>query len=393
MLALAGVALALVYFLGFPVWSKAHLDEARLVLLDPEQSDALFSSLWFGQDGASGLAIAPEAAQRALTHYDAAARFAPFNDDIALERDLVRLVLNITTRPAPGPVALDTSADLPLTTHFAAHPDSGWTGFETQRVTPDFDDKQLRAASGEDLRSLGFVALLCGHPKLAMRAWSELDLKGSSDPMVEASFGMVYLISKQHGRAYPRLRKAVEVFPNVGFLTVYLAEAATKCGDFEKAQQWLNEAVNMPRLDRFHGLKRVQAGLYAASSKDADARRVYEELLGENKNLVAFDEYAQFLERQGDLERALIVYLRIIRHGRVDLNLYRRFIAQTELGWWVGGLAEADRQQLLAASEPLTTWRIDRNGILPTYAKCISEIGETPPPDGVPYPPKGKAAP
>jgi hypothetical protein len=132
----------------------------------------------------------------------------------------------------------------------------------------------------------------------------------------------------------------------------------------------------------------VQAGLYAASVKTADARRVYEELLEENKNLVAFDEYAQFLERQGNLERALTVYLRIMRHGIVDVDRRRRFIEATERWWWEGGLTEADRQQLLAANEPWTDWRIDRNGILPAYAKCLSEIGETPPADGIPYPPK-----
>jgi serine/threonine protein kinase len=381
LLAIGAVALGLTYFIGFPRWSAAHLNEARLVLLDPEQSDALFSALFFGQEGADGTPASDEAISRALLHYNAAVRFAPFDDRVALERVLVGVAQNVIHRSAPSPIVI-AGADLPLTSAFADRVYAGWTSFEIDRGTPRFSADELASGSSEDLRSLGFLALLCGEPDTSMFAWTTLDLKGQTDPMVEASFGIVYLISDEYGRAYPRLRKAVEAFPNVGFLTVYLAEAAMKCGDLDKAQQWLDQARTMPRLDRFNGLKRVQAGLYAAAGKDDDARRLYEELLAEAQNVVAFDEYARFLVEHDDLERGLIVHLHCVRHGTIQVDAFRRFIDATER-WWAR-LDEADRAQLIRANEPLTDYRTDRNGILPTYAKCIRDLGGQPPCGGIP---------
>jgi tetratricopeptide (TPR) repeat protein len=192
------------------------------------------------------------------------------------------------------------------------------------------------------------------------------------------------------GRAYPRLRKAVEAFPNVGFLTVHLAEAATKCGDFDKAQRWLDQAGAMPRLDRFNGLKRVQAGLHAAAGHDEQARQLYEELLVENQNIVAFHDYAQYLDARGDLERAVAVYLLVIGHGFVDPNVYRHFTDVTER-WWET-LEPLDQQRLAGSVEPWTDYRHDRHGILPTYARCLTVLGQEPPPGGIPRRPPQRAS-
>lgn len=384
-LTIAAVTMALLYFIGFPKWSKAHLYEARLVLLDPEQSNALFSALFFQQKRASGSPITPESAAQALEQYDAAARFAPFDDDLALERELVRLAAQITQRPAPAPVKMHSREQLTLTIAFASTVDAEWRNLKTDRQFVRFDEAQLRAASLDDLRFLGLLAMLCGEPETTMDAWTAFDLKGHPDPMIEASFGIVYLVAKQYGRAYPRLRNAVAAFPNVGFLTVYLAEAAAKCGDLEQAQRWLDAARTMSRLDRFNGLTRVQAGLHVAAGHLDQARAAYELLFAEKQNIVAFDEYVRFLESQGDIEPAMLVYLRLVQFGTNYQDAYQRFVGATER-WWAG-LDEADRRSLIQAYEPWTEYRTDRNGILPTYIKCIRDLGGEPPADGIPRPP------
>jgi serine/threonine protein kinase len=385
-LTLSIIALLLSYFIGFPAWSKEHLDEARLALIDPSQGDSLFSAIFWNQDNPSGDPISHAAAEDALHEYDAAIRFAPFDGDVRLERELVQLARDITTRPMPMDASFGHARELPLTASFANSVHTGWSNLTAPRNKPEFTDHQLQTASLDDLRSLGLLALLCGESKSAMAAWAALDLRTSPDALVEACFGMAYLIGEEYGRAYPRLRRAVEAFPNVGFLTVYLAEAATKCGDLDKAQRWLDQARTMPRLDRFNGLKRVQAGLYAAAGHDALARQLYEELLAENQNIVAFDQYAQFLEAHGELEQALLLYMRIVSHGTMHVDMYRRLIDATER-WW-DGLDEGDRRQLIQANEPWTNYRIDRNGILPTYAKCIRDLGGQPPSGGIPNSPK-----
>jgi len=219
-----------------------------------------------------------------------------------------------------------------------------------------------------------------------MDAWEAHDLRGQSDPMIEACFGIAYLINGQHGRAYPRLRKAVEAFPNVGFLTVYLAEAAAKCGDLENAQRWLDEAKSMPRLDKFNGLKRVQAGLYDSAGNNEAARKLYQELLDEKQNIVAFYQYARFLENHNELEPALLVHLRCFGHNTEQLEERKRFVAVTER-WWAD-LSHDDRRVLAAGKDQHQDLPYGRDAILHRYAQSLQVLNEAPTPDGLPRAPQ-----
>jgi serine/threonine protein kinase len=379
------MAAALVYFIGFPAWSKARLNEARLTLLDPEQADTMFSGGFWGLGSGGGLPIDAAALDRAIGHYRAAARFAPFDDELALERDLVRMAREITQRPEPGEVHMPRSPDdLPLCAAFAASAHSGWRTYGTKRGHPELTPEALASASTADLRALGLVALLCGESGMAMNAWAAHDLRGGADPMIEASFGIMYLIRNEYGRAYPRLRNAVIAFPDVGFLTVYLAEAAAKCGDLEKAQHWLDDARDMQRHDRFGGWKRVQAGLYERTGRENDARRLYEELFAENQNIVAFDQYARFLEARGDVEAALPVYLRILGQT-VEWSIpgmRERFVSAVER-WWQG-LSKSERAAQLGQSSAHLGGGSNPSHVLPVYLNCLSALGLDPPPDGLP---------
>jgi len=384
-LAVCLVALVLLYALGLPAWSRAHFTHARLVLLDPEQSDAMISAA-FSNDGiAGGLPLASAAIDHALAEYESAIRYAPFDAEIARERELISLVGVVTNRPAAAPIHFAGNAVLPLTGAFLSQVHSGWRDYRNSRQAVEFSSEQLRSASSEDLRALGLVALLCGATHTCVEAWSIFDVKADADPLVDAAFGMALRASKQWERAYPRLRHAVEAYPNVGFLTVNLAEAAMKCGDFAKAQGWLEQARDKPRHDRFNGWKRVQASLHAATGKDDEARRLYEELFAENTNVVAVDEYAQFLVARGDVERALIMYLHCIGHGVIQRDLFTRYIGTVER-WW-GTLDEDDRKALIDVNEPLESFRTDRGGILPTYHWCIRQLGRAPPAGAAPHRP------
>lgn len=381
-LAVSLVALALLWAIGFPAWKSAHHTNARMVLLDPEQSDAFIASVLNDTSFGSGVPLRRDAIDRSLAEYAKALRYAPFDAELRRERDLIELVGVVTTRSAPAPVAFPGDADLPLTAAFVSRVHGGWRTYDVERNALRFGPDQLQSASAEDLRALGLVALLSGATSACIEVWSAFDLKANADPLVEAAFGMALLASKQYGRAYPRLRHAVEVYPNVGFLTINLAEAAMKCGDFGKAQDWLHRARDLPGQDRFNGLERVQAGLHAALGNDIEARRLYEKLVDEGNNVVAFDEYAAFLLARGELERALMVQLHSVTTGMVRRDLYTRFVETVER-WWPT-LDAADRAALTAAYEPLVPFRIDRNGILPTYVWCMEKLGVEAPRDHIP---------
>lgn len=379
-LALGIVALILTYFTGFPRWSKAHLDEARLALLDPEQSDTLFSALFFNEAGARGTPMSGEVAAAALSHYDAAARFAPFNEEVALERELVRLARDILMRENPSPVSFAQDSELPLTAAFAAYVHNGWIDRASKHAAPNFNEHQLKSASSRDLRSLGLLAMLCGNPSNAFAAWTALDRNTDTDALIEAYFGVAYLITEQYGRAYPRLRNASEAFPNVGYLRVYLADAATRCGDLEMARQWLDEARAMPRLDRLNGIKRVEAAWHAAAGHDDEARRLYDEIWAERINVVSFYQHAQFLESRGDIGDALRMYHHVVSLMPTAPAPRRRFVALMER-WW-NTLDDSERRRL---DGEIADSHDDPKGIgalMRAYVESVQFLdGESPPGD------------
>ena len=79
---------------------------------------------------------------------------------------------------------------------------------------------------------------------------------------------MLHLANGEPARAYPRLQNAVLAFPNVSFLTQYLADASLQCGDIEKADRLLGRAKTEPLQDSLGGLDRLTADLYAAQGRD-----------------------------------------------------------------------------------------------------------------------------
>jgi tetratricopeptide (TPR) repeat protein len=117
--------------------------------------------------------------------------------------------------------------------------------------------------------------------------------------------GLLYL-EEGHAARGPRLREAVRAFPNVGFLTMYLADAAVQCGDLGEARRLLDQARALPRNDPLNGLTRVEADLAAAEGRHGDAERLYRQAMV--NNYIAKFRLAQLLESTGRLEEAIAQY-------------------------------------------------------------------------------------
>ena len=300
-----------VYFLLVPRWVDEHVTTARLTLLDPEQGNKVFAILFFGNDNLGRPAVAPAALRAALGEYDAALRWRPWAAEIRREREVAAQALASAERPIPLP---------------------GREG----------------AGGGVDaaaLRETGLFALLTGDPQGALDAWTRLDLEREPDAFVEATLGILHLANDEPARAYPRLQKACEAFPNVGFLTTYLADAALKCGDIEKAARWLDAAEQMPHQDPQGGVARVRAGLAAARGQVSVAISAYRGITAQNP--VAILELARLLEAGGSLQQALEIYRGLWRE--VPGKRPRAAFVACADRWWAAVSPEERFQKLRAA--------------------------------------------
>ncbi|MCK6482963.1 MAG: serine/threonine protein kinase [Phycisphaerae bacterium] len=230
------VALGVYVFL-VPRWVEWHLTKARLALLHPDQASTLHWS-HFAETPTWALSatfLNQSAIDGALAHYDAALRWSPFDDDIRAERAIVR------SASAPG------------------------------QASPIADSPQDSIVRASHVRLAGLRAFLLWDTDAAIESWSRYeslqDQVREPDPFVAAALGLLYLVEEHPARAYPRLRDAVQGFPEVGFLTVYLADAAVQCNDLSEAHRNLDRARALPGLDGHRGLERVEADLLAAEGR------------------------------------------------------------------------------------------------------------------------------
>jgi tetratricopeptide (TPR) repeat protein len=298
-LSLVVVVLVSVYLFVVPIRVQEHLDAARLELLDPEQSNAIYISVYW-HDANAGGELPREQLERAVSHYDRALRLYPMRDDIRLEREVVRRALG-------RPSHLDASA---------------------------LDD-----------RSRGLLAMLTGDYQATFHAWSRLDLVSQPDPLVEGLLGILYLALDEPARAYPRLTNAHQALPEAGFLCVSLADAAVHCGDVETALELIARAKGLSKLeDNTYGLQRVEADVLAAASRYEEATAIYEAQPG---SPVVRLHHADMLEGQGRPREALVVLARGVRFVTEWMKVNRLFRERAER-WWAG-LSSDERAALIAA--------------------------------------------
>ncbi|MHC4414900.1 MAG: protein kinase domain-containing protein [Planctomycetota bacterium] len=296
-LSLLGAVVVSVYLFIVPTWVQEHLDAARLELLDPGQSNAIYNSVYW-HDADAGDKPPRNGLERAVSHYNTALRLYPMRDDIRLEREVVRRALG-------RPSNFDTSA---------------------------LDD-----------RSRGLLALLNADYQSAFRAWSRLDLVSDPDPLVEGMLGILYLALDEPARAYPRLTNAYQALPEAGFLCVSLADAAVHCGDVDTAVVLIERAKKLSKVeDNTGGLQRVEADVLAATGRYEEAAAIYEAILS---TPVACLHYADMLEGQGQTREALAALARGIRDVTELMKVNRLFRKRAER-WWVG-LSSDERAALI----------------------------------------------
>lgn len=166
--------------------------------------------------------------------------------------------------------------------------------------------------SNDDPRSAGLFAFLTQDYDAALAHWAEYDKSRNPldkpDPLVDAAIGILYLFDDQAPRAYPRLQRAAEAFPGVGFIMEYLADAAAKCGDTERARRWLEESKRLPRRDTLGAASRIEAGVLAAEGRTDEAIAAYRAM---PRYGAAQIELASLLQREGRFAEAMDEYLQL----------------------------------------------------------------------------------
>jgi serine/threonine protein kinase len=331
---LALATLVVSYAFLVPDWVRAHVREARLILLDPAQANDIFVAVLWGQPpGLLGTQVGDPALEEALAQYEAALRWSPFDEEIRSERDVVRAVLQ------PSQLS----------------------------PTPTDDERGLRAA--------GLFAYLRGDVEAALRSWEQFELRheptAAPDPLVEAGLGVLCLVREEAARAYPRLRDACQALPDVAFLTTYQADAAVGCGDLDTAEQLLDAAAGMPRADPVFGTQRVRADLLAARGRDAEAEEIYRKIC--TKNGLATLHYARFLQARGRTEEAVDWYVHVA-HAMTGAIVQREYVTALD-AWWAGLTDEQRLQHVRSTLELQPTrdrWLVERLRIYLAAARIVS---------------------
>ncbi len=330
-LSLTLAATAVTYTFLVPRWVAEHVRAARVALLDPGQANDIVSTMYWGRVNsysAERLDARKCVFDKALASYDAALRWAPYDEHIRSERNIV--------------IAARENAR-----------------FATARPI-------LSALS---LRDLGLYSFLTQDYSNALSAWTRWeqtrDTLSQPDPLIDAAFGVLYLFDDQAPRAYPRLQQAVIAFPNVGFLLEYLADAAAKCGDVERAARWLRDAEQLPQSDEFGAQLRIKAAILARQGFDDDAEAIFQRL---PVGLPAGLEYARFLAVRGRLREATALLAVSVRTMSAQ-PVAREFTAIADR-WW----ASLSRRERLRSIRAALDEPAGRSGslvdILRAYSKC-----------------------
>lgn len=336
-----GVAAAIaIYVFLVPGWVAGHAAEARLALLDPEQANSIYLTVFWGlerDDPRRPGRLDNAALTTALSHYDSALRLAPFNAELRREREIVGEARDATTNTASTAPAGDPA----------------------------------------DRRSIGLRAYLAGDIDSALKAWEQYetaqDAARQPDAFVEAALGLLYLIDGQPARAYPRLRDAVQAFPEVGFLNVYLADAAIQCGDLAAARVLLDQARALARQDQQLAADRVRADLLAAEGHDDEALTLWMTI----GSPVARFHRARLLEMRGRWAEAVEDYQAVagrVPHGRMAAEAFTRAADR----WWASLAPNARIRRIRHSLDDSTAGDSSFFVLLRVYSQAKKRIDEAP---------------
>lgn len=374
-----------VYLFLVPRWVAGHVESARLALLDPGKTMAMHNLLFWRSQHIGPPQPITAHCREALDHYEAALRWRPWDRTIRRERDTVALALHANDSDVRPSHVL--AADAPRATEFLLtwrqegtprvfvgqdrsvarddHANEGERRVTSNPLSPERAD-EAAGTTVTDLRCLAMLAFLCNHTDTAAAAWVAADLREPGDPVVDAALGFAYLLDEQPARAYPRLQRASEAFPECGWIATSLADAAAQCGDVRRAEQMLLRSRSLPHTDAF-AIARVSLMTDLAAGRLAEARRRHRELAEDyfsEYSCVLGCQYAGWLRANGHIEEAMRAYtLATIRSGYPRPERIREHLARCTREWW-GNLPLSKR---LAALRTLLDRR-DPSADNPAYA-------------------------
>lgn len=194
-----------------------------------------------------------------------------------------------------------------------------------------FDDPELAAMQ----------AFVTGDVSAALAAWERYEARRDSNQprerFVDAASGILLLGRKRVDLAYERLARACLGYPDVGFLWVYLAQAALESGQVDTARDRLARAAGMQRHDSIRTFERVQAQLWAYDGELARAEAVLRDIPGAR----AAHSLGVILQANGRVVEASECFRRALNDAPEMLEARAAFETAMKARW--SGMSSDDR--------------------------------------------------
>ncbi len=253
---LGAVGVALLTAAGYfglvtmPRFAAQAREEAWLTLLDPRDTVTLAVVAFFEDKHDGPPHINRDLARRAMDGYDSALRWQPWDSRIRLERDAIAAAFSIDDSGRSVPIIPDS---LRRTAPRACAWLEAWT-----RCAPSEPPPAIPPGinAPEELTAIAMMSDVTWTVAPAIECWQRLERLGDPGPFVHAGLGLYFLYDQQPGRAYPRLDRAAQAFPDVSYIQAALAESACAEGDLDRAEFLLDRARTLPHSDA-HQLSRV----------------------------------------------------------------------------------------------------------------------------------------
>lgn len=340
---------ALAYATVVPRRVEDEIRAARVGILDPERVDRLGGSATKLRKSRGALRpVFPTNLDQVVHHYDSALRWAPWREDIRLEREAVAAAREASRLGAPRSlerVSPIITRRAPMTAAYLTRLSEVWGTSPAMFA---------ESALPEDLRTLGLIAFLIEDGERAYAAWERLSLDTRPDALIQGALGELDFQRREWASMYTRLEKAADEFPGAPLLRLQLADAALHVGRVADAQRLLDQVGPNPRGRTFDTRRRVLAGLHARRGEDAQAVEQFEFFRHAREHPAAREEYGRFLMARGRFRDATVVFQEMCAL-RPQRPMFRRLFLESCRAW----LANADEGEEAAA----------RSGALPSMPR------------------------
>lgn len=316
-------------FVVLPQWSHEARERAWLTLLDPRDAN-LFANAGFWEQADTGPpTVNRSVASRAISEYNAAVRWQPWDERTELERDVLATMLSMGENSQSSP---QFSQALRRRAPLACAWLTQWMQIEAHELAPPVPES---GCTENDLIAIGLMSYLTADMHPAVAAWLRLESLGEPGPFVRAGLGLYFIYRQEPARAYPRLEEADRTFAQVGFLRAAHAEAACEVGDTQLAAQLLEQARGLPLCDGGQLLRVSTLIQLASGDVDHGMERFKDWYFSPpyGANSIAGYQVGTWLAAHGDEARAAGVFATAVGL-HPPKGLIRTFVPLAER-WWI----------------------------------------------------------